>query len=52
LRNMDTFYEYRTREIYTIDEIISHMVLTIINSEGHFGSAYSYCDVTPLSKGG
>jgi hypothetical protein len=28
--------------IYTISEIVSHMVLTIINSEGHFRSASSY----------
>jgi hypothetical protein len=42
LRNMDTFHEYRPGEIYTIDEIVSHMALTTINSEGHFRSAFSY----------
>jgi hypothetical protein len=42
LRNRDTFHEYRSGGIYTIDEIVSHMVLTTINSEGHFGSASSY----------
>jgi hypothetical protein len=42
LRNRDTFHEYRSGEIYTIGEIVSYMVLTIINSEGHFRSASSY----------
>jgi hypothetical protein len=42
LRNKDTFHEYQSGGIYTIGEIVSHMVLTIINSEGHFGSASSY----------
>jgi hypothetical protein len=42
LRNRDTFHEYRSGGIYTIDKIVSHMVLTTINSEGHFGSASSY----------
>jgi hypothetical protein len=42
MRNMDTFHEYRLGGIYTIDEIVSHMVLTTINSERHFGSASSY----------
>jgi hypothetical protein len=44
LRNRDTFHEYRPGEIYIIDEIISHMVLTTINNEGHFRSASS-CDI-------
>jgi hypothetical protein len=35
-------HEYRPGGIYTIGEIVSHMVLTTINSEGHFESAYSY----------
>jgi hypothetical protein len=42
LRNMNTFHEHRPRGIYTIGKIVSHMVLTTINSEGHFGSASSY----------
>jgi hypothetical protein len=42
LRNRDTFHEHRPGEIYTIGEIVSYMVLTIINSEGHFRSASSY----------
>jgi hypothetical protein len=42
MRNRDTFHEYRLGGIYTIDEIVSHMVLTTINSERHFGSASSY----------
>jgi hypothetical protein len=33
LRNMDTFHEYRSGGIYTLDEILSHMVLTTINNE-------------------
>jgi hypothetical protein len=33
LRNMDTFNEHRSGRIYTIGEIISHVVLMIINSE-------------------
>jgi hypothetical protein len=39
---MDTFHEHRLGEIYTIDEIVSNMVLMIINSEEHFGSVSSY----------
>jgi hypothetical protein len=42
LRNRDTFHEHRTGGIYTIGEIVSHMMLTIINSAGHFWSASSY----------
>jgi hypothetical protein len=42
LRNMDTFHEHRPGGIYTIGEIVSYVVLTTINSEGHFGSASSY----------
>jgi hypothetical protein len=42
LRNMDTFYEHRPGGIYTIGEIVSHVVLAIINSEGHFESVFSY----------
>jgi hypothetical protein len=42
LRINDTFHEHRSGGIYTISEIVSHMVLIIINSEGHFGSASSY----------
>jgi hypothetical protein len=42
LRNRDTFHEYQPGRIYTIGEIVSHMMLTTINSEGHFESASSY----------
>jgi hypothetical protein len=42
LRNMDIFYEHRPGGIYTISEIVSHMMLTTINSKGHFTSASSY----------
>jgi hypothetical protein len=42
LRNRDNFYEYWPGGIYTIGEIVSHMVLTTINSEGHFESVSSY----------
>jgi hypothetical protein len=42
LRNNDTFHEHRPRGIYTIGEIVFHMVLMIINSEGHFRSTFSY----------
>jgi hypothetical protein len=42
LRNRDIFHEHRPEGIYIIDEIVSHMVLTIINSEGHFRSVSSY----------
>jgi hypothetical protein len=42
LRNRDIFHKYRPGGIYTISEIVSHMVLTVINSEGHFGSAPCY----------
>jgi hypothetical protein len=42
LRNKDTFHEHRSGVIYTIGKIVSHMVLTTINNEGHFGSASSY----------
>jgi hypothetical protein len=38
LRNMDTFHEYRSGGIYNIGEIVSHMVLMTINSEGHSGA--------------
>jgi hypothetical protein len=33
LRNMDTFHEHRSGGIYTISEIVSHMIVTTINSE-------------------
>jgi hypothetical protein len=42
LRNRDTFHKYRSAGIYTIGEIVPHMVLTTINSECHFESASSY----------
>jgi hypothetical protein len=42
LRNRDIFHEYWSGAIYTIDEIVSHMVLTTINNERYFGSASSY----------
>jgi ssDNA-specific exonuclease RecJ len=42
LRNMHTFHEHRPEGIYTIGEIVSHMMLTTINSEEQFRSVYSY----------
>jgi hypothetical protein len=42
LRNKDTFHEHRPKGIYTIGEIVFHMVLMTINNEGHIGSASSY----------
>jgi hypothetical protein len=42
LRNRDTFHEHRLGGIYTIGEIVSHMMLMTINSKGHFGRASSY----------
>jgi hypothetical protein len=42
LRNRYTFYEHRPARIYTISEIVSYVVLTAINSEGHFESVSSY----------
>jgi hypothetical protein len=36
--NRHTFHEHRLGGIYTIGEIISHVVFMVINSEGHFGS--------------
>jgi hypothetical protein len=42
LRNKYTFHEHRSGERYTIDEIVSHVVLTAISSEGHFRSVSSY----------
>jgi hypothetical protein len=42
LRNMDIFHEHRSGGIYTIGEIVSYMMFTIINSEGHFKNVSSY----------
>jgi hypothetical protein len=42
LRNRHKFYEYRSGEIYTIGEIVSHVVITPIYSEGHLRSVSSY----------
>jgi hypothetical protein len=42
LRNRDTFNEHWSGGIYTIGEIVSHMVLTTINSEGYFESVFSF----------
>jgi hypothetical protein len=42
LRNMNTFHKHRSGGIYIIGEIVSYMVLTTINSEWYFRSAYSY----------
>jgi hypothetical protein len=42
LRNRDTIHEYQPGTIYTISEIVSHMVLTTIKSEGDIGSGSSY----------
>jgi hypothetical protein len=37
-----TFHEHCLGGIYIINEIVSHVVLTVINSEEHFGSVSSY----------
>jgi hypothetical protein len=42
LRKRHTLHEHWPGGIYTISEIISHVVLIPIKSEGHFGSAASY----------
>jgi hypothetical protein len=42
LSNRNTFHEHQSGGIYTIDEIVSHVVLTTINSEGHFRRVSSY----------
>jgi hypothetical protein len=42
LRKRHTLHEHWPGEIYTIGEIVSHVVLMPINSEGHFGSVTSY----------
>jgi hypothetical protein len=42
LRNMNTFYEHRLGGIYIIGEIVSHVMLTTINSEVHFRSVPFY----------
>jgi hypothetical protein len=42
LRNKHTFHEHWPGGIYTIGEIVSHVVLTTIISEGHFRSVSSY----------
>jgi hypothetical protein len=42
LRNKDTFHEHQLGGIYTIGEIVSHVVLMTINSEWHFWSVSSY----------
>jgi hypothetical protein len=42
LSTMHTFHEHWPRGIYTIGEIVSHVMLTTINSEGHFMSVSSY----------
>jgi hypothetical protein len=42
LRNMHSFHEHRPGERYIIYKIVSHAMLTAINSEGHFGSVSSY----------
>jgi hypothetical protein len=42
LRNRDTFHEHRPEGIYSIGEIVSHIMLMVINNERHFGSASSY----------
>jgi hypothetical protein len=42
LRNRHTFHEHQSGGIYNIDKIVSHVVLMIINSEGHFMSIFSY----------
>jgi hypothetical protein len=42
LRNEHTFHENQPGGIYTIGEIVSHVMLTTINSEVHFKSVSSY----------
>jgi hypothetical protein len=42
LRNRHTFHEHQLEGIYTIGEIVSHVMLTTINSEGHFRSVSTY----------
>jgi hypothetical protein len=42
LRNKHIFHEHRPGVIYSIGEIVSHVVLMAINIEGHFESVYSY----------
>jgi hypothetical protein len=42
LKNKYIFHEHQPGRIYTIDEIVSHVVLTIINNKGHFGNVSSY----------
>jgi hypothetical protein len=42
LRNRHTFHEHRLGGIYTISEIVSHVMLMVINSEGHIESVSSY----------
>jgi uncharacterized protein YrrD len=36
LRNKHIFHAHQAAGVYTIDEIVSHVVLISINSEGHF----------------
>jgi hypothetical protein len=42
LGNSHTLHEHQLGGIYTIGEIVSNVVLTSINSEGHFESVSSY----------
>jgi hypothetical protein len=42
LRKMHILYEYRSGVIYTISEIVFHVVLIPINSKDQFESVSSY----------
>jgi hypothetical protein len=42
LRNNHTFHKHRSGEICIIDEIVSHVMLMTINSEGYFWSVSFY----------
>jgi hypothetical protein len=39
---MHAFHEHRLGGIYTIDEIVSDVMLMTINNEGHFRSVSAY----------
>jgi hypothetical protein len=39
---MHTLHEHQSGGIYTINEVVSHVVLIPINSEDHFRSVSSY----------
>jgi hypothetical protein len=45
LRKRHTLHEHRLGGIYTIDEIVSHVMFMPINNEGHFGSVSITVDI-------